>query len=76
MIKAHGRCRISEFGPIKLKEVRNSMIAAGMCRTNINRTVHRLKRVFSWAVESELVDAKVYEALRSVAALKAGRTED
>ncbi len=75
LIKAHGRCRVREFGPLKLKEVRAAMIAAGMVRTNINRTVDRLKRVFSWGVENELVPAEVYQAVRAVSALRRGRTE-
>lgn len=75
LIKVHGRCRVREFGPIKLKEVRQAMITAGMCRTNINRTIHRIKRAFSWGVENEVVPAAIYQALVAVKALRSGRTE-
>ena len=51
------------------------MVDAGMCRTNINRTVHRIKRVFSWGVENELVPPAVYQALQAVSSLRAGRTD-
>ncbi|MEX1230831.1 MAG: site-specific integrase [Planctomycetaceae bacterium] len=75
LVKAHGRCRVRDFGPLKLKEVRETMIAAGLCRTNINRTILRMKRVFGWGVENELVPGEIYQALRAVTSLRSGRTE-
>ncbi len=75
LVQTHGRCRVREFGPLKLKDVRQTMVAADMCRTNINRTIHRVKRVFAWGVENELVPPAVYQALQAVASLRAGRTE-
>lgn len=75
LIKVHGRTRVREFGPIKLKEVRAAMVAANMCRTNINRMIHRVKRAFSWGVENEHVPGANYQALREVKSLKSGRTE-
>lgn len=74
LIKCHGRTPARSFGPLKLKEVRESMIRGGMCRTNINRQVHRVKRVFAWGVENELVPVTVYQALQAVQGLRAGRT--
>ena len=75
LVKVHGRCNVRAFSPLKLKEVRQSMISAGMCRTNINRTIHRVKRVFAWGVENELVPTAVHQALLAVQSLRAGRTE-
>lgn len=75
LVNEHGRTRVREFGPLKLKQVRQRMIHAGCCRTNINRMVHAIRRVFSWGVENEYVPAAVYQALKAVPALKRGRTE-
>jgi hypothetical protein len=50
------------------------MIRLGWCRNVINRQILRVKHVFRWAVENELLDAKVYEALRAVAGLREGKT--
>lgn len=73
LVRLHGRTRVCEFGPLKLKQVRQAMVDAGMVRTNINRQVDRVRRVFSWGVENELVPAEVLHALREVAGLRAGR---
>lgn len=83
LIRVHGTIRVRAFGPRKLKEVRQAIIDAGMCRININRQVRRMsrmKRVFSWGVESwgvatELVPSEIDQALRSVSAPRAGRTK-
>ena len=75
LVKKFGTCRVRDFGPLKLKTVRESMIDAGLCRTTINRSVHRIRRAFAWGVENELVDESKYRSLCSVSALKAGRTQ-
>ncbi len=65
----------AEFGPLKLKVVRDEMIRLDWCRNRINRQVGRLKHVFKWAVENEPVPPAVYEGLKTVAGLKAGRSK-
>ena len=51
------------------------MIERGMCRSNINKQIGRIKRVFKWAASEELVPGHVYHALQSLAGLRRGRTE-
>jgi integrase len=46
-----------------------------ICRTRINAHVKRIRRMFKWGVENELVPAAVHQALCAVAPLKRGRTE-
>ena len=75
VIQEFGAERVRSFGPLKLKRVREAMIDAGLCRTNINRLLHWVRRVFSWGVENELVPIDVYSALKTVAPLKRGRTK-
>jgi hypothetical protein len=65
----------AEFGPKKLKAVRVHMVALGWCRNQVNKHVGRIKRVFSWAVEEEMVPGSVAHALREVRGLKAGRSD-
>jgi integrase len=62
------------FGPLALRTVRESMIAAGRCRTLINKDVNRIRNMFRWAVEHEMIPVAVYQALQTVKALKAGRS--
>jgi integrase len=63
-----------EFGPLKLKQVRDLMVEHGWARSPINKQVGRLKRVFKWAVENELVGADAFVRLQAVPGLKRGRT--
>ncbi len=71
----YGRVPATEFGPLALKAVREWMLEKGWCRKTINNRVDRIKRAFRWAVAEELVQSSVYEALRTVPGLRAGRTK-
>ncbi len=63
-----------EFGPLKLKEVRQNMIEARLARKTINDRVACIKRMFRWAASEELVPASVYQALLTIEGLKRGRS--
>lgn len=71
----YGDVRAAEFGPLKLKHVRQAMIDKGWSRTWINKNVARLKHLFKWATENELVPPAVYHGVQAVSGLKRGRTE-
>jgi integrase len=73
--KLFGRTRASEFGPLRLRAVREEMLRADLCRKTINARVHRLRRVFRWAVSEELIPASVGQALGTVASLQRGRCD-
>jgi integrase len=73
--RLYGSLPAREFGPLALKAVRQSMIDADLCRTQINARINRIRRVFRWAVSEELVPPSVHEALRTVQGLRFGRTE-
>ena len=66
---------VGEFGPTKLKALQAHLVSLGLCRTEVNRRIGRIKRVFKWAVSEELVDPRVLEGLRSVNGLRYGRTD-
>ncbi len=63
-----------EFGPMRLKAVREKMVENGLARTTINNQVGRIKRMFKWATENEMVPSIVFEGLRAVPGLRRGRT--
>jgi integrase len=65
---------VSQFGPLALKAVRQKMVEVGYARTTINRHVHRIRRMYRWAVENEMVHPSVLQALQSVTALMKGKT--
>jgi integrase len=70
----YGRIPALEFGPLALKAVRQKMIDVGWCRTQINGRVGRIKRVWKWAVENQIVPPATFQALVSVAGLQRGRS--
>lgn len=71
----YGECSANEFGPRALKSVRQRMIDEGRCRTYVNKSTGRIKRMFRWALENELIDARVYQGFVAVSGLKRGRTD-
>lgn len=73
--KSHGTSPVVAFGPLALKSARGEMIRAGNCRGEINRRVGQIVRMFEWGVSEELVPPGIYEALRTVAGLRKGRSQ-
>ena len=67
--------RVLGFGPLELKRVRERMINQGLSRKVINARINRLRRIFKWGVENQLVPPAVLRALQAVSPLRAGRTE-
>jgi integrase len=66
--------RVVDFGPVSLKTVRQAMLSAKLSRRVINARVNRIRRVFKWGVENELVGPEILHALQAVAPLKKGRS--
>ena len=71
----YGRIPARDFGPLALKACRRQMIDKGWSRPYTNAQVDRIRRMFRWAASDELVPGSVYEDLRTVTGLRAGKTE-
>jgi integrase len=81
----HAKTQVRDFGPSSLKAVRELMVKGyehpkfgvqpPICRTRINAQVKRIRRMFKWGVENELVPPAVLQGLQAVAPLKRGRSE-
>ena len=74
LVELHGQTRIREFGSKKLKSVRDTMFKAGHSRAYINSMIGKIKMAFRWGVEDEIVPPQVYDALKSLSWLHAGRS--
>jgi integrase len=70
----YAHTQAADFGPLALRTVREQMIEDKISRRVINKLVNRLRHVFKWGVSRELIPVSVYESLRTVPALAAGRT--
>lgn len=60
LVDKSGREKVSQFGPRRLKTVRDEMIRLTWARTGINAAVRRITRMLRWAVENEMADASVF----------------
>jgi len=65
----------ADFGPLALKAVREAYVRLGWARSYCNRQVGRVIRAFKWAAAEEIVPATVYQALKTLAPLRAGKTD-
>lgn len=70
-----GHSPVSTFGPLKLRKVREVMIAKGWCRKFINKQVGRVRKIFRFGVGWELVSPLILEGLRAVEPLRPGDSE-
>jgi integrase len=50
------------------------VIRQGLARGVINQRIARIRRMFKWGVENELVPVTVYQALKAVSGLERGRS--
>lgn len=64
----------TKFGPVALQTVRDAMVAAGWCRSVVNKRVGRVRHLFRWAISQELVPATVVDALKCVGGLQKRRS--
>ncbi|OQY05587.1 MAG: hypothetical protein B6I25_05440, partial [Planctomycetales bacterium 4572_13] len=74
LMDGFGALPVDEFGPLRLKEVREAMIDKKWCRTLINRRVGMIRRMFKWAVSEQIVSPVILHGLQAVTGLKRGRT--
>lgn len=74
VIEMYATLELTEFGPLKLIEVRNKMISLNWSRGLINQRIGRIKRMFKWAVSRQLISPLVYQGLMSIEGLKQGRS--
>lgn len=74
LVELHAATPAAELGPVKLKEVRARMVDLGWARKTINLAIGRIRQLYRWGVENELLEPSAWERLRSLTPLVAGRT--
>ncbi len=71
----YGHTPAREFGPLRLKTVRQAMIESGLCRSEVNKRVRHVLRAFKWAVGEEMVPPSIHHGLKAVPGLRRGRAD-
>lgn len=69
----HG-VKVIDFGPKKLKQLQQQMVADGLAQQTINSAIRRIRQVFDWGVSEEIVPGRIAQDLHTVAGLRQGRT--
>jgi integrase len=69
----YGHTLAREFGPLRLKTVRQAMIDSDLCRSEINKRVRRVIRAFKWAVSEEMVPPSLHHGLKALSGLRRGQ---
>lgn len=75
LVEFFGFTPVDSFGPMMLKAAREKFIEAGWVRDSVNKGVGRIRLIFKWGVENEMVQPSTLQALQAVAPLLKGRTE-
>ncbi|MEI8372990.1 MAG: site-specific integrase [Planctomycetota bacterium] len=65
---------VNHFGPKDLKAARADMVLRQWKRDTVNDQVGRIRRIFKWGVEHELVPEHIWRTLQAVSPLGKGRT--
>ena len=74
LIDLYGFTPVDSFGPMMLKAVRQKYVESGWVRDTCNKGVKRIRTIFKWGVENEMVAPATLQGLQAVAPLLAGRT--
>ena len=73
LIELFGTTLVRNFRPSTLKAVRQAMIDDDLSRKTINDRINRIRRIFRWGVENDMVPPSVLHGLDAVAPLRKGR---
>jgi integrase len=71
----YGSTPARDFGPKSLKACRAKMVKMDWSRTYTNAQVDRVRRMFRWAAEEQLLPGSVYQDLRAVAGLRSSKSD-
>ena len=75
LLDLYRRLPAESFSVHCLKQVRQAMVASGLSRKTVNQRIWRIRRMFRWAAEEELVPAEILASLSVLRSLQQGRTE-
>lgn len=69
-----GAMFMDDFGPLALKRFREGLVADGRCRIYTNKLIGRVRLIWRWGVENELIPPDLDARLRAVRGLRRGKT--
>lgn len=73
VVKLFGGVPAADFGPSKLRAVRQKFIDLGLTRAIVNQRTRRVVKMFQWGVSQELIPVTVHTTLATVEPLPKNR---
>jgi len=70
----YGPTPAQDFGPLKLRALRETWIARNLARKTVNSYTATVKRLFKWASGREIVSPSIWHGLQCVEGLRRGRS--
>ena len=70
----YGDLTVREFGPVRLKEYRDTLVSSGLARTYVNHLTNGIIGIFRHGVSVELVPMSTVDRLRTLEPLRYGQT--
>jgi integrase len=70
----YGGTPADQFGPVKLSELRDLLVATGNARQTINEYVRRIGMIFKHAASREMIALDVFSRLQTLEPLRLGQT--
>ncbi|MCY2944846.1 MAG: site-specific integrase [Planctomycetota bacterium] len=75
VVALFGRTPAKDFGPLRLRSVREHLVNIGRTRSGVNKQINAIKRAWRWMAELEMIPGGTVEAHRTMRGLRYGQTE-
>lgn len=72
LCQLHGFIAAKDFTPLKLRQVQTAFVEKKLARSQVNRSLWRVIRIFSWAISYDLIPSSILVGLQTVPGLKKG----
>ena len=63
-----------KFGPLGLRACQDQLVAQGLSRSEVNRRIRLIRKMFKWGVAMEMIEPSVLHGLQALDGLRRGRT--
>lgn len=75
LLSVYGSTVADEFGPRKLLALQKHFIDQKWARSTVNKRINQVRQMFRWLVSREFLPVETYTALKTVVALRKGKSE-
>lgn len=69
-----GNMKVADLMAMDVRDCREKMIAKNLSRTTVNGRINRIRHVFKWGAGRDMVPPDIFNKLRAIEPLRAGRS--